>query len=447
MSDRLQPHSLAAVIGAGPAGLYAARKLAENGVRVVIFNRDIKPGGLAEYGIYPDKWKMKDGLRKQFRQILAHPHIDYYGNVRVCGCGSLTIEDLMASCFQAIVVATGAQGTKWLGLDGEYLHGVYHAKDLVYHYNRLPPFTDRPFAIGRRVALIGAGNVMMDIARWLIRTVKVEEVVAVVRRGPADVKFTKDEARNVARNFDLEAIEREFARVAPAAAAAGQSLAAARELFTASLSKALDPVSKTRFRFEFLASPKRVAGSHGRVIGLDVEDNTLVSNGTQTLARGLGTIRRLDVETVIFCIGDTVDGDFCLPIQQYGYAKVAVPRFPVNGVSFEAYDPIHKRPYDNIFLAGWARQASDGLVGVARKDGECAAEATRQFLHTLPSMPDPEADLREFEAAFEEANPQVVRKEKLPLLEAAEQAEAQRLGVPEFKFATNEEMLKVLGLA
>ena len=198
---------LVAVIGAGPAGLYAARKLAENNARVVIFNRDIKPGGLAEYGIYPDKYKMKSGLRGQFKKILADERIDYYGNVRVCSAGELDICALMDSCFQAILVATGAQGTKWLGLPGEDLQGVYHAKDLVYHYNRLPPFSTRQYPIGRRVALIGAGNVMIDIAHWLIRDVKVDEVVTIVRRGPADVKFTKAEASYVAANFDMPALE------------------------------------------------------------------------------------------------------------------------------------------------------------------------------------------------------------------------------------------------
>jgi ferredoxin--NADP+ reductase len=446
VSDASQPHSLVAVIGAGPAGLYAARKLAENGVRVAIFNRDIKPGGLAEYGIYPDKLKMKDGLRKQFRQILAHSLIDYYGNVAICGGGPLTIYDLMASCFQAIVVATGAQGTKWLGLDGEYLRGVYHAKDLVYHYNRLPPFAERPYPIGRRVALIGAGNVMMDIAHWLIREVKVDDVVTVVRRGPGDVKFTKDEAKNVACNFDLSALETEFARVAPALEAVGQDLAAARETFTAPLAKALDPISETRFRFEFLASPKRIIGERGRTIALEVEDNALICDGEQTRAKGLGTTRRITVETVIFCIGDTVDSDFCLPTQRNEYVKVTEPRFSINGISYEAYDPIRKKPFDNVFLTGWARQASEGLVGVARKDGESAAEAVLQFLKSLPSMPNPEADLREFTQGFEKFNSQVVHKEKLSLLEAAEQSEATRLELLEYKFATNAEMLGILGM-
>ena len=66
-----------AVIGAGPAGLFGARELANKGARVLLLNRDIKPGGLAEYGIYPNKYTMKNGLRKQFRQVLDHPNIVY----------------------------------------------------------------------------------------------------------------------------------------------------------------------------------------------------------------------------------------------------------------------------------------------------------------------------------------------------------------------------------
>ena len=132
---------MVAVVGAGPAGLYAARKLAEGGARVVLFNRDIKPGGLAEYGIFWDKFKMKQGLRAQFKQILAIPQIDYYGNVTVCCGGNIVLEDLLESGFQAVLVTTGAQGTKWLRLPGENLPGVYHAKNIVFHYNQLPPFS------------------------------------------------------------------------------------------------------------------------------------------------------------------------------------------------------------------------------------------------------------------------------------------------------------------
>ena len=157
---------IVAVIGAGPAGLFASRQLAADGALVVLLNRDIKPGGLAEYGIYPSKHKMKEGLRKQFRQILQITEIEYYGNVIVGQAGDLSLSDLRTAGFQAVLAAAGAQGTKWLGLPGEELpKGVYHAKDLVYHYNKLPPYSQQEFHIGRRVALIGVGNVMLDIAR------------------------------------------------------------------------------------------------------------------------------------------------------------------------------------------------------------------------------------------------------------------------------------------
>ena len=115
---------LVAVIGAGPAGLFASKQLASNDTHVVLLNRDIKPGGLAEYGIYYDKIKMKEGLRKQFQQILEMPLIDYYGNLTVGEQGDFSLPGLRALGFQAILVTVGAQGTKWLGLPGENLVGV-----------------------------------------------------------------------------------------------------------------------------------------------------------------------------------------------------------------------------------------------------------------------------------------------------------------------------------
>ncbi len=90
----------------------------------------VKPGGLAEYGIFPTKHKMKEGLRKQFRRILAYPQVDYYGNCSVGEKGELTLVDLQTLGFDALICAAGAQGTKSLGLPGEDAIGVMHAKDL-----------------------------------------------------------------------------------------------------------------------------------------------------------------------------------------------------------------------------------------------------------------------------------------------------------------------------
>lgn len=436
---------LVAVIGAGPAGLFAARQLANADVRVVLLNRDIKPGGLAEYGIYPDKVKMKEGLRKQFRQILDM-EISYYGNITVGQKGDLTLPELRAMGFQAILVTVGAQGTKWLGLPGENLLGVYHAKDIVYHYNRLPPFSTQKFVIGKRVAIVGVGNVMMDIAHWLIRAVRVDEVIAVARRGPAEVKFSKKEMEIIARNLDLAALDAEFVRVEGAMRGVGQNPLEAKGFILSALPKALEPLSATRFRFDFLASPSRiVGGERGVVRALEIEDTTLIPGEGETKAKRLGSKRLLPVDTVIFCIGDKVDEDFGLPVRWNEFVKHPQPRFPVAGVSYEVYDPDTNRAVERVFVAGWSREASSGLVGVARKDGENGAQAVLQYLQTQPPLKNLEEIGAEFRARLRQLPDRVVTQEDVQDLEAAERAEAARLGLEEFKFGTNAEMLAAIG--
>jgi ferredoxin--NADP+ reductase len=434
-----------AVIGAGPAGLYASRQLANTGVYVMLLNRDIKPGGLAEYGIYPTKIKMKVGLRRQFGQILETPGIEYYGNVSIAQEGDFSLEELREMGFQAVLVTVGAQGTKWLGLPGEELTGVYHAKDLVYHYNKLPPYSEQKFYIGKRVALIGVGNVMLDIAHWLVRDLKVDEVTAIARRGPAEVKFSKKEMEIVARNLDLEDLDAEFERVAAVMKSVGQDEAEAKAFILSTLPKALEPVSDTRFCLEFLASPSRIlGGERGIVRGLEVEDTTLVpSNGT-TKAKRLGTTRVLDVDTVIFCIGDRVDETFGLPVKWNEFVKNPTPRFPVNGLSYEAYDPDKESPIEGVFVAGWSREASSGLVGVARKDGENGAQAVIKYLNTLPPSDRPDQILAGFRDRLNRLGKRIVIKEDLERLEEAEKAQSEELKVEDFKYKSNEEMLAVI---
>lgn len=438
---------LAAVIGAGPAGIYAAEKLAKEGVYVVLLNRDVKPGGLAEYGIYPDKIKMKNGLRRQFRRVLSHPNIEYYGNVLVGEKGDISLNTLRDLGFQAILVTVGAQGTKWLGIPGEDLKRVYHAKEIVYHYNKLPPYSTYRFDIGRKVALIGVGNVMADLARWLVREVKVDEVVAVARRGPAEVKFTREEFESVAGNLDLEAFEAEMARVEPVMRQVGQDPAKAREFILSAVKKAPPRVSDTRFYFRFLSQPHRILDDGtGHAGGLEVENTTLVPRNGDTKAKGLGTTEVLDVDTVIFCIGDQVDPSLGLPTRWGAYATSPNPRFPVEGESYEAYDPERQEPIDGIFVAGWARRPSKGLVGTARKDGTNGATAVVMYLRTLAPLSPEELEqrLHALRAYLNALGKPVVTKEDWLRLEEVERAEAERRGLPEFKFATTEEMLAVL---
>jgi ferredoxin--NADP+ reductase len=447
LAGNIRGKYLVAVIGAGPAGLFASRLLAMNDAHIVLLNRDILPGGLAEYGIYFDKYKMKEGLRRQFQQILDIPVIEYYGNILVGENGDFHLSDLRALGFQALLVTVGAQGTKWLGLPGENLVGVYHAKDLVFHYNLLPPFSALNLHIGKRVALIGAGNVMLDIAHWLIFERRVDEVVAVVRRGPNEVKFSKEELKNVIHNLDLAKLFSEIERVRPIADAVGQDVDIAKDYILSALLKGLAPVSNTRFYLDFLASPSRILGDdQGYVKGLEVEDTTLECMEGEVHAKRLGTRRILDVDTVIFCIGDRVDEAFGLPIRHNAFVKNPNPRFPVEGMSFEAYDPDIGRPIERIFLAGWSREASSGLVGVARKDGENGARAVLQYLQTQPSLLDPASILAEFKEKLAKLNKPVIHKPDLKILAEAQVRQAEKSGLPAFKYGTNDEMLEIMGL-
>ncbi len=426
-----------AVIGAGPAGLFGARELANLGARVALFNRDIKPGGLAEYGIYPNKYTMKSGLRKQFRQVLDLPNLDYFGNVTIGTHADLTLDDLRALGFQAILVTAGAQGTKWLGLPGENLEGVYHAKDVVFHYNQLPPFSQRNFRFGKRCAVVGAGNVMLDITHFLSREMKVDEVIAVVRRGPAEIKFEKKEMEYVIDNLDLAALDAEIQRVTPIMQAVHQDPAAARATIVEALPKALPKVSDTRFRFEFLASPVQMIGdADGKLTAVEIEDNYLIEANGDTKAKGTGNKRRLDVETVIFAIGDKVDEAFGLPVKWSEFVKSENPRFPIDGISYES-------SFEDIFVGGWSRQASTGLVGYARKDGTNASKAVWQYLQTKPCA---DAQMDRVLAKLKTLGKPIILKDNIKKLEAVEQAEAQKRGLEAFKFGNNEEMLQAMGL-
>lgn len=434
-----------AVIGAGPAGLFAARYLNGHGVTVALFNRDIKPGGLAEYGVFLDKIKMKEGLRKQFDQILMSDSLDYFGNVKVSSGGNLLLSDLFDAGFQAILVATGAQGTKWLRLPGEQLPGVYHSKDVVFYYNRLPPFSERRLILGSRVILVGAGNVMMDLAHYLIRIKQVKEVTVVMRRGPGEVKFTRKELENVAANINFTKLDAEIERVAPIMRSVGQDVDSARQIFASAIPKSLPAVSSTELRFEFLASPVHILGDWTKgVNALKVEDNTLSVVDGIVKAKGLGSTRQIATDSLIFAIGDTVDKDFSLPIYGDEYCINENPQFPVDGISYEPYDVENSQPVKAVFLAGWARKASTGLVGVARKDGENSAQAVLEYLKTQPELPEVDQQYDEFKKWVMSNFHQVVTKKELAILRIAELEEIKNREIDDFRYTTNEEMLNAI---
>jgi ferredoxin--NADP+ reductase len=152
----------------------------------------------------------------------------------------------------------------------------------------------------------------------------------------------------------------------------------------------------------------------------------------------------LDVDAVIFCIGDQVDNTVGLPVRNNEFTKNPQPRFPVDGLSYETYNPDLERPIERVFVAGWSREASHGLVGVARKDGENGADAILAYLHTLPGLINREDILENLSQRLAQVGKPVITKEALNKLDEAERAEAQRLGVEDFKYGSNQEMLSVI---
>lgn len=434
------------VVGAGPAGMALAKKLTDAGHEVVILNRDIKFGGLAEYGIFPSKLKLRGGLKKQYWEMLEQPNVHYLGNVCVGEGKDLTVEDLRGLGASAIVFSIGAQGTKAIGVEGDSAKGVFHAKDVVYHFNRLPGFGDRPFEMGQHVAIIGVGDVMVDIAHWLIRYKKVGRITAIARRGPAERKYNPKEIRAVCSNMDLEGIVREFARIKDRLTAVGQHAEEVQAGMTAEFTKCEPTGSHSKMGFRFLASPKRVlVDADNRVRALEMEENKLELKGDDTAAVGLKQLYEFPVDSVVFAVGDRVDETVGLPYKNGVY--VTNPNKTGNDPDdalFQAYDEKSGKVIDGLFLAGWARKASEGLVGIAKRDGDWCAEVIGRYLATSASRPRAAmADvIAKLQIVLKDRESQPVGLDGLRVLEAVEKThEGAPSAIGEFKFASNADML------
>lgn len=436
------------VIGAGPAGMFAAQKLALAGHEVVIFNRDVKPGGLAEYGIYPVKDKMKNGLRKQFAKVLALPNVHYFGHVPVGAGSPISIEVLLEFHPAAMVFAVGAQGNKKLGMAGEDALGVYSAKDFVYHYNQLPPFASQDFSIGKRVAIIGMGNVMVDIARWLLldspnRTA--EEVTVIARRGPLEAKFDEKEFAYIQAFLDRAWFAAELQRVKDRMEAIGQDLGKVPEETFLCLKRFPDPqTTLPRLRFRFLSSPTAITmGPDGRIARLTIADNLLVNRDGNISAKPTGTTSELDVDTLIFAIGDMHDSTLGLPFGPQGYVTNPDPGVP--RAAYEVFDPSCGKIQTGVFVTGWARKPSEGLVGIARHDGEVGAAHVLEYLQGVPAADCAcAASAVEIAKSLQEKGIQAVPKSDLEWLTKAEERECRARGNPYFRFGDDAAMLAAI---
>ncbi len=433
------------VVGAGPAGMFAAQKIAQAGHEVIILNRDIKPGGLAEYGIYPTKDKMKTGLRKQFAKVLSLPNVHYIGHVAVADESPVTIADLREFSPSAIVFSVGAQGTKKLGLPRDNCGGVYCAKDFVYYYNQLPPFAAQDFSVGKRIAIVGMGNVMVDLAHWLLiddPKHTAEEVIVIARRGPFEAKFDLKEFVYVERFLDRQAFQEELKRIQPQLAAVGQDIAKVAEDTFPILAKPQTPPERARLLFRFLCSPQVIhADATGRINRLTITENILVERDGNIGCKGTEKTVELDVDTMIFAIGDVADPTLGLPYNKDCYvtcSDAADPNRPI----YEVLDPPSGKAMDGIYVVGWARKASEGLVGIARHDGEVGAAGVLNYLETSPEKPS--ASYEQVRRHLVSKGLRIVEKPDLEYLARAEEKQAKERGLAWFKFSDDESMLTAI---
>ena len=164
---------------------------------------------------------------------------------------------------------------------------------MVYHYNSLPPFSQRTFEIGRRVAIIGMGNVMVDIANWLLNHKKVDQVVVVARRGPLEKAYDDSEFEYIDMYLDNADMKQEIERISSHLTAVGQDVEAINdEIYWQG-----EPLEGRKLTFRYLCSPiKVIANDQGRVAGLEAEQNIMILQDGKTVAKGTGKTRRIDVD-------------------------------------------------------------------------------------------------------------------------------------------------------
>ena len=219
--DTAPPRLRVAVIGSGPAGLYTAEALIKQvaaraggpDVEVDVLDRLPTPYGLVRYGVAPDHTSIKS-IAGYLQRVLEHPQVRFFGGVRFGP--DVTREELLA-CYDAVVYATGAMRDRRLGVPGEDLPGSVAATDFVNWYCGHPDIDPAAFSLdAESVAVIGVGNVAVDVARILAKTAaelsatdvpepvlaalaasKVREIHMIGRRGPAQAKFTTKELREL----------------------------------------------------------------------------------------------------------------------------------------------------------------------------------------------------------------------------------------------------------
>lgn len=446
-----------AVVGSGPSGFYATEALCKSDVNVKVdmFDRLPAPFGLVRYGVAPDHQKIKNVI-KVYEKTAARQEFSFFGNVDIGK--DISVEEFK-KYYDAVLLTVGAAADRRLGIDGEDLPGSYTATEFVAWYNGHPDYRDRQFDLSREVAvIIGQGNVAMDVARILSKSVdelkhtdiarhalealaqsKVKEIHLVGRRGPAQAAFTPVEIREFG---ELENCAPVFANPADL------------ELNPASQTELEDPKNapkkknydiltgfrdivsggKTKkFVIHFFQSPTAlIADESGQLARLELERNNLTGEPGKQKAAGTGN------KDVMPC---------GILFRSVGYRGVPIEGVPFHdqwGVFPNTAGRIQagEQVVPGLYTAGWIKRGPSGVIGTNKPDAEETVASLLEDVEKLTPCEKP--DTKQLLEVLESKNVRFVRFSDWKKIDAAEIAQGEQSGKIREKMTSVEEMLAIL---
>ncbi len=473
-----------AVIGAGPAGFYAAGHLLKDSagrIEVDMLERLPTPWGLVRSGVAPDHPKIKS-VTRVYEKTAAHPRFRYFGNVELGR--HVSREELLAH-YHAIVYATGAPTDRALGIPGEDLPGSWPATEFVGWYNGHPDHPDLDFNLDcERALVIGNGNVALDVARMLVlahselaatdtadhaldalQRSAIREVVVVGRRGPAQAAFTNPELRELRDLADADvivdadeleralaipephesatakhnvALLREYARQSPPGPRDGDEGADASDNAAADPAAAgEDPRADSRRRvvLRFLLSPLEIhAGPDGRVASVTLARNELLAGPDGRLrARATGERETIPAGLVLRAIG------------YRGIAPPGVPFDESRAVICNERGRVHdeRGPLRGEYTVGWIKRGPTGVIGTNKKDAQETVDAILEDLAAARLHEPPAPDPAELDATLRARQPELVTYAGWSEIDRHERARGEPAGRPRVKLTRIEDMLRV----
>lgn len=364
-----------AIVGSGPAAMYAADELlTQRGVRVNIFEKLPTPYGLVRAGVAPDHQSTK-GVTRLFDQITQRRGLNFFLNVEV---GRDISHDELLEYHHAVLYAVGAPNDKRLDIEGMGLPGTGTATEVVAWYKGHPEFSHLPVALGHeRAVIIGNGNVALDVARILtadpealartdisdhaltaLRDSKVREVVIAARRGPIHSAFTLPELIGLTATCDvvLDPADHELVMRDLGSDVALDPLTRNKLEILSGLGDGSRPVTRPRIRLAYELTPSRVLGD-GKVTGIEFT------------VTGSDEVRTLDAGLVLTSIG------------YHGKAIAGLPFDDAAGVvpndEGRVIDPSTGEPVRGSYVAGWIKRGPTGFIGTNKT---CAAHTVDRLV-------------------------------------------------------------------